>query len=57
MKENNNKAKQAWKVQPVSQCKPDMFHFAVREDKKFNVWSTLKIGDDYETGNTSKSIL
>jgi hypothetical protein len=56
MKENNNKANEAWKVQPVSQCKSDMFHVAVREGRKFNVWSTLKIDGDYETANTSKSI-
>jgi hypothetical protein len=29
-----------------------MFHVAVKEDKKCKVWSALKIGGDYKTGNT-----
>jgi hypothetical protein len=54
MKENNNMAKQAWKVQPVLQCKPDIFHVAFRKVRKFNVWSTLKFDGDYETVNPLK---
>lgn len=53
---NNNKANQAWKVQPVSQCKSDMFHVTIRKARKFNVWSNLKIDGDYKTANTSKLI-